>query len=153
MRTLLKIAAAGIAMLVLLLGALAALLPRLVKDEDLKVALAESAEAAVGSPVEWRSMDVGLLPPRLVIESPVLRSAVADEQQARLSAESIDLRLAWWRLVEWRIAVDSLVIHGAELVLTRTDEGLVLPFGGAEEEQDFQDGAGFGGAVVGKAVA
>ncbi|MEZ4280738.1 MAG: AsmA family protein [Myxococcota bacterium] len=109
-------------------GLLVAALPRLVNTPEFRTALAERAGAALGTPVVWKSLEIGFLPPRVILDEPVLVAQEASEPaDASVRVQSIDLRLAWLPLLERRIAVESLVLRGLDLVVTRTAEGLVLP--------------------------
>jgi len=131
--TLLKVIAGIIAVGVLLIGLLAVALPRLINSDEFKTTLRDSAEDALGTPVEWQSLDAGLLPLRLTIRAPVLVAASGDPENARLTAESVELRLALMPIFARRIQVDSLVFHGLELVVTRTPEGVLLPLAAGED--------------------
>lgn len=64
----------------------------------------------------------------MILDSPVLvgQNESADSP-ASVRAQAIDLRLAWLPLLERRIAIESLVLHGVVLVATRTADGFVLP--------------------------
>ncbi|MBY0400451.1 DUF748 domain-containing protein, partial [Myxococcota bacterium] len=123
------LALAVVAALVLAaVGTLAALLPRLVNTPEFRSALAARATEALGSPVEWKSLEIGIFPPRVTLEGPSLVGQDASaEAEASIRAEAIDLRLSLLPLLERRIAVDSLVLRGIALVVTRTPEGLILP--------------------------
>ena len=122
-----KLLAALVAVALLVVGALAVALPRLVNGEEFRAALRANAEELLGTPVGWRHLDVGIVPLRLTLEEPVLEANIADPEDARLSAASIDLRLSAAALFRRKVEVESLVFKGIELVLTRTPEGLVLP--------------------------
>jgi len=135
----LKTLAGFIAIGVLLIGVLAVALPRLINRDDFRMTLRESAAEALGTPVEWESLDIGLLPLRLTIEAPVLVAATEDSEDTRLTAESVDLRLALLPIFSGRIQVDSLVLRGVELVVTRTSEGFLLPIAGEAEEAEGED--------------
>ncbi|MBB84264.1 MAG: hypothetical protein CL931_10690 [Deltaproteobacteria bacterium] len=122
-----KLLAALVAVALLVVGALAVALPRLVNGEEFRAALRANAEELLGTPVGWRHLDVGIVPLRLTLEEPVLDANIADPEDARLSAASIDLRLSAAALFRRKVEVESLVFKGVELVVTRTPEGLVLP--------------------------
>src|SRR5690606_6944685 len=65
---------------------------------------------------------------RVILDEPVLVAQEDDEEaEASLRVQSIDLRLAWLPLLERRIAIESLVVRGLDLVVTRKADGLVLP--------------------------
>jgi len=135
-RTGLKVIALVVVVGVLLVGVLAVALPRLVNSDQFRMALRESASETLGTPVEWEGLDVGLLPLRLTISAPVLVAANGNPDEARLTAESVDLRLALIPLFSGRVEVDSLVLRGVELVVTRTLEGFLLPTAGQDEDSD-----------------
>lgn len=116
------------ALLVAAAVALVVALPGLVNTPEFRAALAARAGAALGAPVEWKSLEIGFFPPRVILEEP--RLVGQDESaatEASIRAQAIDLRLAWLPLLERRVAIESLVLHGVDLVATRTPEGLVLP--------------------------
>lgn len=116
------------ALVVAAVGSFALLLPRLVNTPEFRAALAARATEALGTPVEWKSLGIGIFPPRVTLEAPVLVGQnTSPEAAASVRADAIDLRLSLWPLLERRIAVDSLVLHGVVLVATRTPEGLILP--------------------------
>ena len=123
-----------IAIAVLLISLLAVALPRLVNSDEFRTTLQKSAAEALGTPVEWQSLEVGLLPLRLTINAPVLVAATGNPEDARLTAESLELRLALLPIFVGRVRVESLVMHGVEFVVTRTPEGFLLPI--AEKEND-----------------
>ncbi|MEZ4332996.1 MAG: DUF748 domain-containing protein [Myxococcota bacterium] len=110
------------------LALLAIALPRVVESPEFQTALAARAGEALGTPVEWERLSIGLFPPRVVVESPVLvGQAAQSEATASVRADAIDLRLSLWPLLERRVAVESLVLRGVALTATRTAEGWILP--------------------------
>jgi hypothetical protein len=133
-RTVLKVVVGLVAVGVLLVGVIAVALPRLVNSDEFRLALHETVAETLGTPVEWESLDVRLLPLRLAINAPVLVAAAGNPEEARLTAESLDLRLALLPIFARRVQIDSLVLHGVELVVTRTAEGFLLPIAASEEE-------------------
>jgi hypothetical protein len=135
-RIVLKLIVGLIAVALLLIGALAVALPRLINSDEFRTTLRESASEALGTPVEWQSLDVRLLPLRLTISEPVLAAATRNPEEASLTAESVDLRLALLPIFSRRVQVDSLVLHGVELVVTRTPEGFLLPVEQDEKDSD-----------------
>lgn len=140
-RTLSKIAIAVGVLLLLVFALLAALLPRLIESDPIQTALRARATEALGAPVDWARLEVALLPPRLVLEAPRLVSEAAAAEGWELSAHSIDLRLSLGGLLRRRLEIDSLVLKGVELVLTRTVDGLRLPLAEAGSEDSLPDGA------------
>jgi hypothetical protein len=135
----LRILAGFIAIGVLLIGVLAVALPRLINRDEFQMTLRERAAETLGTPVDWESLEIGLLPLRLTINAPVLVAASGDPEDARLAAESVDLRLALFPIFSGRVQVDSLVLHGVELVVTRTSEGFLFPVAEEAEGQDASD--------------
>jgi len=122
-----KILAAIVAVVLLVVVGLSVALPRIVNSDEFRAELHRNVATALGTPVAWSRFEVGLVPLRLTIEAAILEAPIADPEDARLTARSIDLRLSAVALLERRIEVDSLVFRGLELVMTRTREGLVLP--------------------------
>ncbi|MEM9176571.1 MAG: DUF748 domain-containing protein, partial [Myxococcota bacterium] len=122
-----KLLAALVAVALLVVGGLAVALPRLVNSDEFRTALHASAAEAIGTPVAWERLDVGIVPLRLTLEAPALEAPVSDLEEARLSADSIELRLSALALVEQKVEVERLVLRGLDLVVTRRPEGLVLP--------------------------
>jgi hypothetical protein len=109
------------------IGLVAVALPRVVAHEDFQSTLRAAAAEALGVPVEWRGLEVGLLPPRLMIESPVILASTGPSKDPALRAASIDLRLALLPILRSQIEVASLVVRDAEIVLIRTSKGLHNP--------------------------
>lgn len=122
---------------VLLVGLFAAALPRLVDRHEFQLELRERAAATLGTPIEWQGLEVGLWPPRLTIRKLVFGVASGSPEDARLTAESAELRLALLPILERRVQIDSLIVSGVELVVTRTSKGFLLPVL-REEEQDVE---------------
>jgi len=135
-RTLLNvIAGLGVALL-LLLGLIAIGLPRLIETEQIQASLRSAASEALGSEVDWRGVSLGLWPLRLNLDSPMLKNQSVDSEQARLAVGSVELRLALLPIFERRLQVDSLVFRDLELVVTRTETGLILPVGSPEMDSE-----------------
>ena len=135
-RIALKVVAGLVAVGVLLIGLLTLTLPALVNSDEFRMMLHESAAKALGSPVEWESLEVGLLPPRLTMSRPILVAATGNPEDARLTAKSVDLRLALAPIFARRVQIDSLVLNGVELVVTRTPQGFLLPIAVEENDSD-----------------
>lgn len=120
--------AAVAALFVAAMGVLAVALPRLVNTPEFRTALAVRAGEALGTPVAWKQLEIGFFPPRVILDEPVLVGQDESvDSAASIRAQAIDLRLAWLPLLERRIAIESLVLHGVDLVATRTPDGFVLP--------------------------
>lgn len=122
-----KLIAVVFALALLAVGALSAALPRLVNTEEFRAALHASAADALGTPVEWKSLDAGVVPLRLTMIEAELVAEGTNRDDARITVASIDLRLSASELLRKRVQVDSLIMTGVELVVTRTTEGLILP--------------------------
>jgi hypothetical protein len=133
-----------VALVLLALGLLSVVLPRLVNTPEFRAALHEGVTEALGTPVEWGSLDAGVLPLRLTIQAPVIVADEAQREEARLSADAIDLRLSALALLQRRVQVDSLVLSGVELVVTRTPDGFVLPIASAETPAEIEAGGARG---------
>jgi hypothetical protein len=134
-RIVLKLIAGLIAIALLLIGIVAVALPRLINSDEFRMTLHASAAEALGTPIEWQSLDARLFPLRLTISEPVIAAATLNPEEASLTAESVDLRLALLPILSRRVQVDSLVLHGVELVVTRTAEGFLLPLAEEGEEK------------------
>ena len=110
------------------MGLLAVALPKIVNTPEFRAALAARAGEALGTPVEWKSLTIGIFPPRVTLDEPVLVGQdVSAESAASIRAQAIDLRLSLLPLLERRIAIESLVLRAVALVVTRTPDGFVLP--------------------------
>ncbi|MFP6654947.1 MAG: AsmA-like C-terminal region-containing protein [Myxococcota bacterium] len=126
-RTILKIAAYFLAVVLLAAGMLAVALPRLVNQADFQATLHGAATQFLGAPVAWQHIEWDFLPPRLTVHRPTLTTAVENSNDARLAAESIELDLALLPIFFGRIEINSLTLRGVEAVLTRTPDGVLLP--------------------------
>ncbi len=131
-----RIAVGLLVVAAILVASLAWLLPRLVETDEFREAIAERAARALGGSPEWTSLELGLFPPRLVLEDPALiRPADAGPVDAtrsplagpELRADSLDLRLSPLALLSRRVQIDSLVVQGASIRIVRTAAGLLLP--------------------------
>jgi hypothetical protein len=149
--TILKVIATFLAVGVLLIGSLALALSWIVDSDKFETAFRGRVAQAFGTPVEWQSLEATLLPPRITINQPALVTTTGNSEDARLRAKSADLRLALLPIFERRIEVDSLVLHGVELAVTRTSEGLVWPF--VREEIDTVASSAFAPAISQTAFA
>ena len=134
-----KIIALTLALTLVVVGGILVALPRLVNTEEFRTALRESALEALGAPIEWSALEAGVAPLRLTMSDPVLVAEATNRDQARLTAAKIDLRLSAMALLQNKIQVESLVLSGVELLVTRTPEGLVLPISAGSEEGEAID--------------
>ncbi len=152
MRWALRIVGALALIVLLAFAALALLLPRLVESEAVRARLQSAAEAALGREVRWGELELGLLPPSLLLMEPVVAGAAAGDPPF-LEAERVALRVALLPLLARAVVVDSLVVEGATLRLARGPQGLELPgpAGGGEPappaDSEPQAGAGVDLAV------
>ncbi|MFK7896975.1 MAG: AsmA-like C-terminal region-containing protein [Myxococcota bacterium] len=134
LRRIIQVAAVFLLLVFLVLGALATVLPRYVETDEFQAGLRARATAALGTEVSWDHVEVGVLPPRVILDSLVVGSVAGGGADARVSASAVDLRFSLWPLLSRRLEMGSLMIRGLDLVVTRTDAGWVLPFGVAGEE-------------------
>jgi hypothetical protein len=126
MRWILRLAAVVVALLVLALGALALLLPRVVESEAVRARLEALARESTGREVRWERLAFGLLPPRLVVDRPTVASQ-RGSGPPDLEVEQVDLRLALLPLLARTVVIDSLALEGVTLRVTRGPEGIELP--------------------------
>jgi hypothetical protein len=137
MKVLIRVAVACAAIVVIALGALAILLPRIVKSEAVRARIESAAYDALGRELRYRDLDVGLLPPALEVVGASVAGATP-EAEALLEARQIALRVALMPLLARAVVIDSLVVEGARIRLVRTTEGLELPVpagGGADGKE------------------
>jgi hypothetical protein len=123
------VARLGVALLVLLvvaIGALAILLPQIVGSDAVRVRIESAAEAALGRPVRYEALDVGLFPPSLIVREPSVAGSDASAP-ALVRANQVALRVALLPLLSRTVLVDSLVVEGAAVRLVQTADGLDLP--------------------------
>lgn len=120
-------AAIGFALLcVLVLVLLAVVLPRLAGSAAVRARIEAAAREALGREVSFATLETGMLPPSLRVVAPRVAGATPDAAPL-LEAERVSLRVALLPLLTGRVAVESLVVEGATLRLTRTREGFDLP--------------------------
>ena len=126
MRWLVRGAIAVALLLVLAVGGLLAVLPKLAASESTRARIQQASRDAIGRELDYESIDFGLLPPSLQVLRPRLAGATP-EAPPLASAERIGLRAALLPLLRGALEVRSLVAVGLELELVRTAEGLELP--------------------------
>ncbi len=114
------------------LAALAVVLPRIVKSDAVRARIERAAEEALGRQVRYGELDVGLLPPSLLVAQPVVAGAAAGDPEL-VRADEVALRVQLLPLLTRSVVIDSLVIEGAALRLVRTPAGIELPLGRARE--------------------
>ncbi len=126
MKWLLRAGVAVVALAVLALGVLFWALPRLAKSEAARAKIQAAAQAALGRELRYGEIGVGLLPPSLLVEEPVVAGA-AEGDPPLASAKRVALRVELWPLLRGQLEVASLAVDGLALHLVRTADGLVLP--------------------------
>ncbi len=126
MKLLLRLGIALVVLAMLGLVLLAVLLPRFARSEAVRARIQSAARSALGRDLEYRELDVALLPPSLLVEEPRL-SGERPGEPALLEAERIALRLALLPLLARSVVVDSLVVDAASVRLVRTADGVALP--------------------------
>jgi len=143
----------AVALAAVAVGAAALLLPSLVDTPSNRARLQAAVEKATGEPLRYAALRVGVLPPRVALEGPVLGDAADGPELVR--AERIDLVLAPWPLLSRRVVVDSLRVDGADVHWLRVP----APYEADEASPDgaasppAADGAGAGkGAQAGGAA-
>jgi hypothetical protein len=125
-KLLIRLGIALVALLILGLVLLAVLLPRLAKSEAVRARIQSAAFDALGRELAYRELDVGLLPPSLLVEEPRLAGQGPGEA-ALVEAERVALRVELLPLLVRTVVVDSLVVDGAVVRLVRTADGVALP--------------------------
>jgi AsmA protein len=124
MKILVRIFAALVVLLVLALISLVYYAPRLIERPEVKERIAAAARDATGRELRYERLDVGLLPPRLVVEQVRLEGG---PRAKPLGAERVELEVALLPLLARTVLVDTLVVSGAEVSLARTAKGIELP--------------------------
>jgi hypothetical protein len=117
-----RIILAFMAFLVLLIGVLTLAIPRYISSDEFRTAVNDHLAETYGASVGWQSIEARLLPPRLLMESPALTARTGNPEETRMAAESADLRLALFPILTGRFEIDSLILRGVDLILTRTVE-------------------------------
>jgi hypothetical protein len=123
-KILVRIVAALVVLLVLGVISLAFYAPRLIERPEVKERIAAAARDATGRELRYEKLDVGLLPPRLVVEQVRLEGGPREKP---LGAERVELEVALLPLLARTVLVDTLVVSGAEVSLARSAKGIELP--------------------------
>jgi hypothetical protein len=126
MRILVRVLAVLLGVVVVGLIVLALQLPRLVQSDAVRGRLQAEARNATGREVTWQELDVGLLPPRLVVKRTRV-DGPAPEAPPFFQADSVSLELALAPLLHRVVVVDSLQLDAAVLNLRRDAGGIQLP--------------------------
>jgi len=126
LKWLLRGAIALAALLVIALIGLAIALPRIAGSAAVRERIESAARDALGRELRFEKLEAGILPPALRIVAPRI-AGDSEKAPPLLEAKSISLRLALLPLLARTVAIDSLVVDGASLRLTRTKSGIELP--------------------------
>ena len=126
MRLLVRAALALTLLFVLAVGALAVLMPRIVKSDAVRERIETAARDAVGREVRYEDLDFGLFPPSLLVVGPTV-AGPTPKHAPLLEAEELALRVALLPLLARTLVVDSLVVERATVRLVRTRSGIELP--------------------------
>jgi Domain of Unknown Function (DUF748)/AsmA-like C-terminal region len=146
-----RIAIAAVVLLAVAVGALALLLPRLVRSDAVRDQIQAASRKALGAELRYAELDVGLLPPSLLVREPALAGAGPGASDV-VDARQVALRVELLPLLARSLVIDSLVVEGATLRLVRTAQGIQLPLvppprapaeAGAEPKASEGGGAGF----------
>lgn len=138
MRWLLRTAVALALLVALALGALAVALPRIAGSAAVRERIEAAARDSLGRELRFETLEAGLFPPALRVVAPRVAGAT-EKAPPLLEAKSISLELALLPLLSRTVAVDSLVVDGATLHLTRTKQGIDLPTPPRGEKQPGDD--------------
>jgi hypothetical protein len=113
-----------LAILVGLLLAVIAALPRLLSFDSVRARLVAAAESALHRKVEARSIHLQIFPSLGAgAEGVVVRNGPGWETPTLLEAERVSVRLAFWPLLLRRIEVRRVALDGATLTLERSPGG------------------------------
>jgi hypothetical protein len=118
---------AAIALVVLVVLALVGLgvaLPGLIERPEVRAQIQAAARDATGRELHYDELAVGLLPPRLMAMGVRLEGG---SDAKPIVVERVELEVALLPLLTRTVLVDTLVVSGATLELTLTDDGIVLP--------------------------
>ncbi|HEY2797530.1 MAG TPA: AsmA family protein [Thermoanaerobaculia bacterium] len=114
----------ALAILVGLLLAVIAALPRLLSFDSVRARLVAAAELALHRKVEARSIRLQIFPALGAgAEGVVVRNGPGWETPKLLEAERVSVKLAFWPLLSRRIEVRRVVLDGATLTIERDPRG------------------------------
>lgn len=114
-----------VVLVVLVIGAALAL-PRLIDGEQVRARVTEAVYAATGRELQYEALEFGVMPPSLRVMGPALSGESAGAP-ALLEAREVALRVSLLPLFWGTVLVDTLVVDGATVRLTRGLDGLELP--------------------------
>lgn len=126
MRLAVGILATLIVLAVVGLVALAIALPRIAESAETRARIEQASIDVLARPLSYDSLSVGILPPRIVLSSPHVPGGTPDAPPL-FRAKRVDLQIALLPLLGLSVVIDSLVIEGLEIEVTRTDSGFDLP--------------------------
>ncbi|MBW2316276.1 MAG: DUF748 domain-containing protein [Deltaproteobacteria bacterium] len=132
----------GLAVLLVVgLGALYLLLPGWIDSPAVRQRIEESAREATGRDFHYEKLSFGLIPPRLVVESPSLSGETpADPPFAE--AREVSLKIALLPLLQRTLLLENLVVEEATVRLVRDGSGLRLPEREKKERKPRGEGEG-----------
>ena len=115
-----------LAILVGLLIAVIAALPRLLSFDSVRARLVAAAESALHRKVEARSIHMQVFPVLGAgAEGIVVRNAPGSQTPVLLEADRVSVRLAFWPLLSRRIEVRRVDLEGATLTIERDPKGML----------------------------
>lgn len=94
--------------------------------ESVRTRIQQAVRDSLGRELQYETCEIGLLPPSLRVTETTLSGETGDDPPL-LEAREIALRVALLPLLFQTVVVESLVIEGATLRLTRTADGIALP--------------------------
>ena len=126
MRLAIRLAGILVVLAVVALLGPAVALTRLVASDGARDRIQELAREATGREIRYGELDLGLLPPRLVVSEAEVKG-ISDGSPPVFEAGEVELAIAIAPLMAWTVVVDSLVVEGATVRLVRTPDGIEFP--------------------------
>jgi len=126
MRLLIRIGLVLVILLALGLGAIAVLMPRIVRSDAVRARIEGAAEDALGREFRYSDLDFAWLPPSLLVLEPTVEGETAQAPPVA-RADQVALRVALLPLLKRTVVVDSFQIEGAQVRLVRDADGVSLP--------------------------
>ena len=120
-----RIALAGLAVVVAFVMGLAMFLPSWVEGAGFRGEFERFAQENLGRTIDYGAVEVRFLPPRLEVANLEIGGSDATLPPA-IAARSVAFELSWLALLRGRAVVDELVIDAATLRMVRTDGGIDL---------------------------
>lgn len=125
MRIAVRIALAGLVVVVAVVIGLAMFLPSWVESAGFRDEFERFAEEKLGRTIDYGAVDVRFLPPRVEVADLKIGGSDAASPPA-ITAHSAALELSWLALLRGRVVVDELAIDTATLRMVRTAAGIDL---------------------------